>query len=68
MAVGVFGPGEQGARADPGAEQGEDEDEGGQGATGDQVICLGFYLGDAGEGDAQQGDDDDAENQRVNVH
>ena len=38
VAVGVLGAAEQRAGADPGAEQGEDEDEGGQRAAGDEVV------------------------------
>ena len=66
--VGVFGAAEEGARADPGTEQGEDEDEGGQGAAGDEVVGLGLDLGDAGERDGEEGEYDDGEDDGVKVH
>ncbi len=59
--VGVFGSAKERAGADPGAEEGEDEDVGGEGAPGDEVVGLGFDLRDAGEGDGEEGEDDDAE-------
>ena len=44
------------------------KDEGRQRAAGDEVVRLGFDLGHAGERDAQQGDDDEAEDEGVKVH
>ena len=68
VAVGVFGAAEQRAGADPGAEQGEDEDEGGEGATGDEVVGAGVDLAQARERDGEQGEDDDGEHDGVEVH
>ena len=68
VAVGVFGAAEQRAGADPGAEQGEDEDEGGQGASGDEVVGAGVDLAQAGERDGEQGEDDEGEDDGVEVH
>ena len=59
--IGVFGASEKGAGADPGAEEGEDEDVGREGASGYEVVGFGFDLGDAGERNPEEGDDDEAE-------
>ena len=68
MAVGVFGAAEQRAGADPGTEQGEDEDEGGEGAAGDEVVGAGLDLAEAGERDSEQSEDDEGEDDGVEVH
>ncbi len=66
--VGVLGTTEEGAGADPAGEQGEDEDEGGQGATGDEIVGLRLDLAETGEGDREEGQDDDGQNGGVEIH
>ena len=66
--VGVFGAAEEGAGTDPGAEQGEDEDKGGEGTAGNEVVGFGLDLGNAGERNAKKSEDDEGENDRVKIH
>ena len=66
--VGVLGAAEEGARADPGAEQGKDEDEGGERAAGDEVVGLGLDRAKAAERDAEEGEGDQGDDGGVEVH
>ena len=66
--VGVLGAGKERAGADPRREQREDENEGWKRASGNKVVCLRFYLGDAGKRDNQQGCHDESKNDRVEIH
>ena len=68
VAIGVLRAAQQRAGADPRTEQGEDEDEGGQRAAGDEVIGAGVDLAQAGERDGEQGEDDEGEREGVEVH
>ena len=68
MAIAVLGSGEERAGADPGTEQSEDEDEGGERAAGDEVVGLGLHLAETREGDGEQRGDDDGEDDGVDVH
>ncbi len=52
VSVGVFCAAEERAGADPAGEQGEDEDEGGEAAAGDEVVGLGSDLSEPRERDA----------------
>ena len=62
VAVGVFGSGKEGAGADPGSEKREDQDHGGQGAAGDEVVGLGFDEQGAGDRNGQQHGNNDGQN------
>ena len=66
--IGVFGASEEGAGADPAGEQGEDEDEGGQGAAGDEIVGFRLDLAETGERDREEGQDDDGQNGGVEIH
>src|ERR1035437_720875 len=66
--VGVFGAAEQRAGSDPGAEESEDQDEGGERASGDEVVGLGLDLAEARERDGEEGCDDEDEDDGVEVH
>jgi len=68
VAVGVLRTAEQGAGADPGTEQGEDEDEGREGAAGHEIVGAGLDLAEACERDGEQSEDDEGENKSVEVH
>ncbi len=68
VVVGVLGAAEERAGADPTGEEGEDEDEGGEGASGDEVVGLGLDLAETGERDGEEGQDDDGQDCGVEVH
>ena len=68
MFVGILGAAEERAGADPGTEQGEDEDEGGQGTAGDQVVGSGVDLAETRERDGEQSEDDEGEDDGVEIH
>ena len=68
MFVGVFSASEEGAGADPGAEQGEDEHEGGERSAGDEVVGLGLDLAQAAERDAEQDQGDKGDDDGVESH
>ena len=65
VAIGVLRASKQRAGSDPTGEQGEDEDEGGKRAAGDQVVCAGMHLAQARKRDGEQCDDDDGERDGV---
>ena len=68
MLVGVLRAAQQRAGADPGGEQREDENDGRKRAAGDKVVGLGLYFGERRERDTEQREDDQAKNDRVEIH
>ena len=68
MFIGIFCTGEKRARANPGRQKGEDEDKGWKRASGHQVVSFGLHLAKATERDNKKSEDDEAKDDRVEVH
>jgi hypothetical protein len=68
MSVGIFRTCQERAGTNPGRQKSKYENEGRKRTAGDEVVCFGFHLAEAAEGDTEKGENDEDKYDRVEIH